>query len=72
LPPAKIGRLFWFVSVPLERRFGHRTLTHSALALAVPRVAGTHWYALDLTATDNLTLQPVQGRFPWSASGKTA
>ena len=34
LPPAKIGRLFWFVSVPLERRFGHRTLTHSALGIA--------------------------------------
>jgi len=33
LPPAKIGRLFWFVSVPLERRFGHRTLTHSLLLL---------------------------------------
>jgi inner membrane protein len=33
LPPAKIGRLFWFLSVPLERRFGHRTLTHSAVAL---------------------------------------
>ncbi|MCB1770817.1 MAG: metal-dependent hydrolase [Candidatus Competibacteraceae bacterium] len=32
-PPAKIGRLFWFVSVPLERRFGHRTLTHSLVAL---------------------------------------
>ena len=29
-----------------------------------PRVAGTHWYALELTATDHLTLQPVQGRFP--------
>ena len=28
------------------------------------RVAGTHWYALELTATDNLTLQPVQGHFP--------
>ena len=28
-----MGRLFGFVSVPLERRFGHRTLTHSALAL---------------------------------------
>ena len=28
------------------------------------RQAGTHWYALELTATDNLTLQPVQGRFP--------
>jgi len=33
LPPARMGRLFGFVSVPLERRFGHRTLTHSALAL---------------------------------------
>jgi inner membrane protein len=168
LPLAKIGRLFWFVSVPLERRFGHRTLTHSLLVLValavisyplawiqpqywgcvvggywshlwidmlnvrgvdlfwpapvrvvtpgnrnwrmavgskgemillagllgvtaalVPlsqigfrdglqrllhnfdiareqyqRVAGTHWYELELTATDNLTLQAVQGRFP--------
>ena len=33
LPPSKIGRLFWFLSVPLERRFGHRTLTHSAVSL---------------------------------------
>ena len=33
LPPAKIGRLFWWLSVPLERRFSHRTLTHSALML---------------------------------------
>ncbi|KAB2922168.1 MAG: metal-dependent hydrolase [Candidatus Contendobacter sp.] len=168
LPPAKIGRLFWFISVPLERRFGHRTLTHSAVmllavaTLAAPlwfvnplyfwavvggiwshlwldmlnlrgidlfwpsplrvvtpgnrnwrlqvgskgemillsallvaaaalfplshlgfrdglqallknfdiareqyqRVAGTDWYALELTATDNLTLQPVTGKFP--------
>ncbi len=168
LPPAKIGRLFWFVSVPLERRFGHRTLTHSALGiaalalLALPlwwvgplyfwcvvggywshlwidmlnirgidlfwpasvrvvtpgnrhwrlqvgsqaemillavligltaalyplshlgfrdglqallrnfdiareqyqRQAGTHWYELELTATDNLSLQPVTGQFP--------
>ena len=29
-----------------------------------PRVAGTHWYTLELTATDHLTLQPVHGRFP--------
>ena len=28
------------------------------------RVAGTHWYALELTATDPLTLQPVTGKFP--------
>jgi inner membrane protein len=29
LPTAKIGRLFWFLSGPLERRFGHRTLTRT-------------------------------------------
>jgi inner membrane protein len=41
LPPAKIGRLFWFLSGPLERRFGHRTLTHSLVALvAVMAVSG--------------------------------
>ena len=34
LPPAKIGRLFWWLSGPLERRFGHRTLTHSLVALS--------------------------------------
>jgi inner membrane protein len=28
------------------------------------RVAGTHGYVLELTATDPLTLQPVQGKFP--------
>ena len=27
-------------------------------------MAGTHWYALELTATDHLTLQPVTGQFP--------
>ena len=41
LPPAKIGRLFWFLSGPLERRFGHRTLTHSLVALsAVAALSG--------------------------------
>jgi inner membrane protein len=41
LPPAKIGRLFWFVSVPMERRFGHRTLTHSLVAIvAVMTLSG--------------------------------
>ena len=35
LPPSKIGRLFWFISAPLERRFGHRTLTHSLVMLSV-------------------------------------
>ena len=45
LPPARIGRLFWFVSVPLERRFGHHTLTHSALMLlAVALLAAQLWF----------------------------
>ena len=49
LPPAKIGRLFWFVSVPLERRFGHRTLTHPALMLlAVAALAAPLWLAQPL------------------------
>ncbi|MBL8253070.1 MAG: metal-dependent hydrolase [Candidatus Competibacter sp.] len=34
LPPSKIGRLLWPISVPLERRFGHRTLTHSLIVLS--------------------------------------
>ncbi len=33
LPTSKIGRLLFWASVPLERRFGHRTITHSAIAL---------------------------------------
>ena len=45
LPPARIGRLFWFISVPLERRFGHRTITHSAVALlAVAALAAPLWW----------------------------
>ncbi len=34
LPISHIGRLCWFLSVPLERRFDHRTLTYSAVSLA--------------------------------------
>ena len=45
LPPSKIGRLFWWISVPLERRFGHRTLTHSAIGMiAVALVASPLWF----------------------------
>ena len=44
LPPAKIGRLFFWLSVPLERRFGHRTITHSAVGLlAVALIASPLW-----------------------------
>jgi inner membrane protein len=44
LPTSKIGRLFFWLSVPLERRFGHRTITHSAVGLlAVALVASPLW-----------------------------
>jgi inner membrane protein len=31
LPTSKIGRLFFWLSVPLERRFGHRTIFKGCL-----------------------------------------
>jgi hypothetical protein len=34
LPTSRLGRTLFWASTLLERRFGHRTLTHSALALA--------------------------------------
>ena len=49
LPPARIGRLFWFISVPLERRFGHRTITHSAIGIAaVALLAAPLWWVAPL------------------------
>jgi membrane-bound metal-dependent hydrolase YbcI (DUF457 family) len=33
LPTSKPGRLLFWLSTRLERRFGHRTITHSALAM---------------------------------------
>ncbi|MEA3336690.1 MAG: metal-dependent hydrolase, partial [Chloroflexota bacterium] len=36
-----VGRLFPFISKPIERRFGHRQVTHSLLALVF--VAGAAW-----------------------------
>ena len=45
LPTSKIGRLCFWLSVPLERRFGHRTLTHSAVGLLiVAAVAAPLWW----------------------------
>ena len=35
LPTSKVGRPLFWLSARLEKRFGHRTLTHSALALIV-------------------------------------
>lgn len=35
LPTSRVGRTFFFLSVPLERRFGHRTITHSFVGLSI-------------------------------------
>jgi inner membrane protein len=35
LPTSKVGRPLFFISVPLEKRFGHRTITHSDIGVAV-------------------------------------
>ena len=34
-PSSVIGRTFPFISTPLERRYGHRTITHSFIGWAV-------------------------------------
>lgn len=49
LPTSKIGRLFFWLSVPLERRFGHRTITHSAIGMmAVALIASPLWFVRPL------------------------
>ena len=35
LPSSLIGKIFFFISKPLERNFGHRTVTHSFLGWAI-------------------------------------
>ena len=35
LPTSKVGRPLFFISVPLERRFGHRTITHSFIGVGI-------------------------------------
>ena len=34
-PKSIIGKLFYFISAPIERRYGHRTITHSLIGLAI-------------------------------------
>ena len=49
LPTSKVGRLLFWLSVPLERRFGHRTVTHSAVGLlTVALLAAPLWWVRPL------------------------
>jgi inner membrane protein len=38
IPKSFIGKIFWFISIPLERKFGHRTITHSLLGWAIATI----------------------------------
>ena len=42
-----IGRTFPFISKPLERRFGHRTLTHSMMMIVIIAIAGIPIFHLE-------------------------
>jgi inner membrane protein len=35
IPTSRVGRPLFFLSVPLEKRFGHRTITHSIIGVAI-------------------------------------
>lgn len=35
IPTSRVGRPLFFISVPLEKRFGHRTITHSIIGVAI-------------------------------------
>ena len=49
LPTSKVGRLLFWLSVPLERRFGHRTITHSVVGmLTVALIASPLWWVRPL------------------------
>lgn len=37
-PNSTIGRIFYFISVPLERRYGHRTVTHSLIGWVISSI----------------------------------
>ena len=37
-PKSVIGKMFYFISAPIERRYGHRTITHSFVGWAISSV----------------------------------
>jgi inner membrane protein len=61
-PRSFIGRILFFISGPFERRFGHRTFTHSFLALIL--VAGCTYLAFYLQT--NSYTRPLVWSFTFS------
>jgi len=46
LPTSRFGRVFFFVSTKLERNFGHRTITHSFLAMGMVAILASFLYPI--------------------------
>ena len=46
IPTSKVGRPLFFISIPLEKRFGHRTITHSVIGVAILAALASPLYAL--------------------------
>jgi len=69
-PTSTIGRLFPWISKPLERHFGHRTVTHSALGTVVAAIVFAlllgvtitvlQWF---LTRTISISMIPISLSF---------
>lgn len=59
-PRSLVGRLFFFVSIPLERKFGHRTVTHSILGWAISTALAAVVIGLTWLVYHSL----IQPRFP--------
>ena len=61
-----LGRLFPFISRPLEQRFGHRQLTHSLLLVAVVGgltwlIFGHSWWLLTVAYFSHLVIDMLVG-----------
>jgi inner membrane protein len=59
LPKSIIGRIFPFISKPLERKFGHRTITHSLIGWLIASVA-FGLVVLGVVITKGATTAPLQ------------
>lgn len=58
-PASTIGRTFPWISKPIERRFGHRAITHSALGTVVAAIAFTTILSLAALITQKVLLNSI-------------
>ncbi len=62
-PKSVIGKIFFFISKPLDKRFGHRTVTHSLIGWVVASVIGIGLVAI-VWAVYALLETQIQGPLP--------